>query len=227
MKRLKPRRSVPIVASLLLALTAHAQGQAGAKVLTFGLPDLGVTLSGSPESLTIHNSTNKTVIGYLLLYFGSDPRGPMTALWQSAVRGTSASERIPAGESRPVNRPSVSMPEAPTSVHLDGVIFEDGEFAGPDTWNQFPEWAAGSNAEREFALAIARQSRGANTREAFERAHTRLASLNLSPSGLAHAHSRLRTTAESFDTMAAHGVDIASQAKKMVEGMPEVWRGNR
>ena len=119
-----------------------------------GLPEYGVTLSGTHQNPVIENRSGRTVIAYVLIAAGQDGGGPV---YQILLATTMQPAGIPDGGSlyaigsRPVN-PTVQM-KSPAqmvspghgpivSATLQSVIFADGQFVGVDehrAYDQFVE----------------------------------------------------------------------------------------
>jgi hypothetical protein len=132
-----------------------------------GLPEIGVTLAGTPDKPIIVNHTQRRVIVYVLQFESRDPQtgayGPHSVVVTNAVlhiRNGSKDEQtsIPAGASRPYPKHSMGNPsDAPIArATLDSVVFEDGEFAGPDAMQMYDFISTSNNLQGEMYRAVAR-----------------------------------------------------------------------
>jgi hypothetical protein len=129
-----------------------------------GLPEYGVTLSGTPENPVIENHSGRTVIAYVLIAAGQDGGGPV---YQILLATTMQPAGIPDGGSlyaigaRPVN-PTVQM-KSPAkmvspfhgpivSATLQSVIFADGHFVGVDEHGAYDQFVKKIKPIREVGV---------------------------------------------------------------------------
>ena len=111
---------------LALSLTADAQTMTG-------LPELKITLAGSAQPpLQIINSGEHSIAGIVLAitFAGGGPPAP----W----RGMIVPGIIPPDSAQHTLYIPMPGPDV-TAVALDGVVFDDGTYAGPDTTNSFED----------------------------------------------------------------------------------------
>jgi len=141
--------------------TSPPFGQAPSLV---GLPQYGVTLSGSPENPVIENHSGRVIIGYDIKLADANDRG-------IAVNQIMAPSVMPAGipnggsvyamGAAPIN-PNVPMPAAPQvrgsgqgpiiGAVLRSLIFSDGQFVGVDEQGAFEQFAKKLKAVTEVGL---------------------------------------------------------------------------
>jgi hypothetical protein len=132
-----------------------------------GLPEIGVTLAGTPDRPIIVNHTQRRVIVYVLQFESRDPQtgaySPHSVVVTNAVlhiRNGYKDEQtsIPAGASRPYPNHSMGYPsDAPIArASLDSVVFEDGEFAGPDAMRMYEFISTSNNLQGEMYRAVTR-----------------------------------------------------------------------
>jgi hypothetical protein len=129
-----------------------------------GLPEYGVTLSGSPENSVIENRSGKTVIAYVLKTADQDGRGPVHGILL-ATSGQPAG--IPNGGAIyfhgnvPVNLAgkmqrtfhSTSIRQGPVvTATLQNVVFADGQFVGVDAHGAFESFGLRIKAIAEVGL---------------------------------------------------------------------------
>jgi hypothetical protein len=113
-----------IVITLGLAVWASA---ALAQTM-IGLP--GVQLSGSSQNPQVTNLTGKTIACLVIVSEGSDTAFPAIVIgWPSPI----ASDQVPHGLQMNVV-PGASIPD---KTYIDGYVFTDGTFVGPDKSDSF------------------------------------------------------------------------------------------
>jgi hypothetical protein len=124
----------------LLLLTALSLGVwvggLNAQTLT-GLPDKGITLSGSPDNPVLVNHSGKTIIGTVLVRTGSDgkdriERGFMAVTPQNVIPDGGQREILRALRGILVNQ---NEGVKTLSAKLALVVFSDGQVVGPDASN--------------------------------------------------------------------------------------------
>ena len=149
-----------------------AWGQDAVQTLV-GLPELGITLKGTPQEPTVVNNSGRIIIGYVLhLGYasggGQDRRNLKTrGLRLNNVPALGLSRPLdagipPGGTESPLSHSPGSAalvdtyPPPPPFVKavLDAVVFADGEFVGPDTGHNFEVLANQLIAEQELALRV-------------------------------------------------------------------------
>lgn len=144
----------------LLTLTWAASGQQAVQTLV-GLPEYGVTLTGTVQEPVIQNNSAKTIIGHVIRkdYAGG---GAFTSV-NFSDRGTGG---IPPGQfstKRAVSRvvtavngvvQGVQRTQPFVAATLDAVVFADGEFVGPDTAHNFEQLSRRLAAEQEVAALV-------------------------------------------------------------------------
>ena len=149
------------------------------------LPDKSVTVSGDPEHPTITNNTNRTVIGYIIRrqeLMADGELQPKDTVVHNAIyprqRGRKDPITIAAQSTGTVQTPGSGGTGAGITttsqgavgigaVYLDAVIFEDGEYTGPDPVDLMPIVAEANNRQREALSAIVsnRKTRNLNLQE--------------------------------------------------------------
>ena len=126
---------------------------------TIGLPKYGVLLHGTPTALVIENQTGRRIVVTMLRF--ETLRGDQYVTRNVSIsnallslRDKSPNERrsVPSHGSRAIaSEPSEAhMGGTIDRVNLDGVVFEDGEFVGPDPANQYPILKAKFDLERQL-----------------------------------------------------------------------------
>jgi tetratricopeptide (TPR) repeat protein len=117
-----------------------------------GLPQYGITLSGSPENPVIENHSGRVVIGYDMKFADANGRGPgLNEVLAPSVQpaGIPDGGALYAMGAFPVNstvpRPSAaqvrSAGQGPiVRVTLQSVIFADGQFVGMDEHGAFEQF---------------------------------------------------------------------------------------
>jgi hypothetical protein len=132
--------------------TKKAGGGAGSSPLE-GLPQYGVTLSGSPENPVIENHSRRTVIGYVVETVDANGRGvtyPQLIAESVEPAGLPDGGAVYARSAVPVN--STARMQNPAQVRsvgqgpivraiLSSVVFADGQFVGIDGPGGFEEFA--------------------------------------------------------------------------------------
>jgi tetratricopeptide (TPR) repeat protein len=149
--------------------TSQPLGQVSSLV---GLPQYGVTLSGSPENPVIENHSGRVIIGYDMKLADANDRG-------MAVNQIMAPSVMPAGipdggsayamGAAPVNL-TVPMPAAPqvrineqgpiAGAVLRSLIFSDGQFVGADEQAAFDQFAKKLKAVTEVGILAKTQAWG-------------------------------------------------------------------
>lgn len=144
MRRIQLRLTT--VAFLLgAALTMRGQGEQPRLV---GLPQYGVTLSGSPEVPVIVNHTGRTIIGFNMSTYmvdgGKGPAAGLLLVYSRAAAIVDGAQYQPPGatdkkDARTMQIPAAAQRPSVVAVSplpivkavLDGVLFDDGEYVGP------------------------------------------------------------------------------------------------
>ena len=150
---------------LLLTLCGIAAAQTTDSNSLEGLPQYGVTLSGSLENPIVENHSGKTVIGYVVKFADANGRGEI--LNQLMAHSPMLPAGIPDGGSLyakgavPVNS-NARMPSPPqvrsagqgpiVSVTLKNVVFGDGQFVGPNEHEVFENFGLRIKAIRELGI---------------------------------------------------------------------------
>lgn len=141
--RLLPHLFTQLGAALIMLFALNVNAQT-----MVGLPEHGVTLSGSPAIPVLENHSAKAIIAQMLRVYYANESVPINfgnlrdrELW----RGMPAS--VPSGttdkpfqvfvDHPPAIRLHGTTPENPTAVVLDSVLFADGEMVGPDVVKYF------------------------------------------------------------------------------------------
>jgi hypothetical protein len=113
----------------LLMLTLALSFVAAAQTMT-GLP--GVQLVGTVQAAQIINTTSKAIVCVVVRSEGTGPGKPITlAAWPPPIQADGAPHDI----QQVVPNPRAPSPE---KTYIDGVVFEDGTFIGPDNGKSFP-----------------------------------------------------------------------------------------
>jgi hypothetical protein len=148
-------------AALVIGAASNAQGASMASALT-GLPQYGVTLSGDPHTPTIVNSTDRRIVMYVIQFYKAGPNGPVE-------RNLSVRNGIPHLQMGTANEPTTVPAHGSKTVfpefveenmgkavkaELEGVLFEDGEFVGPDRRGLFETLKATVEGERQLYQSV-------------------------------------------------------------------------
>jgi hypothetical protein len=127
-----------------------------------GLPEHGVTLSGDPNAPTIHNNTDRRVVMYTIQFYKAGPNGPVernlsvrNGIPHLQLKTPNEPTTVPARGSKvyPPEPTETSLGQAVTAT-LESVVFEDGEFVGPDRREMFPTLKAVVDGERKLYQSV-------------------------------------------------------------------------
>lgn len=153
------RANIPLMKYLvaLLTLTWVASGQQAVQTLV-GLPEYGVTLTGTVQEPVIQNNSGKTIIGHVIRkdYAGG---GALTSVNFSdrgageIPPGQFSTKRAMSGVVTAVNG-GVQRTQPFVAATLDAVVFADGEVVGPDTAHNFEQLSRRLAAEQEVAALV-------------------------------------------------------------------------
>jgi hypothetical protein len=113
-----------------------------------GLPEYGVTLSGTPADPTIENHSSQTIIGLVLRLFYGDGPIPVNAasfkardIWLGRTKGLEPHQTEPFGFLQHPVKMQINgrfLTGTPTQIVLDSVVLANGQMVGPDVANTFP-----------------------------------------------------------------------------------------
>lgn len=132
----------------LIALCYTAMAQTPNLV---GLPDAKVDLVGTLEAPVIVNHSNTPIIGFVMKkYLGGQSNGMLgeahkVVLASSLARFPLEAAGILPGDSYAYSSATVAANTIIVKLALDGVLFADGRYVGPD---EARDWANGSMAAR-------------------------------------------------------------------------------
>jgi hypothetical protein len=151
------RRRLLLLALCLCALGVML-GQNEAALV--GMPELGVMLTGTPDKPEVVSNSGRGILGYVILPLNASGLGSFMPtlktedLRLALVRPTSASgpmatppRRSSFGKGSADGRPIVK-------AILDAVIFDDGQYAGPDSGQYFEILSGRVDGERALAQAV-------------------------------------------------------------------------
>jgi hypothetical protein len=152
------------LAVLGLFFDSVGQAQTGNPAMV-GLPEYSVELSGTSENPIITNHSGKTVIGYVLKFEGKDGRGPAIKVLLMYPRGAGIApgaqgvSEVGVALHRPGEQTSVDSQSRPlipgglppttlqmnveepiVRVIIDSIVFDDGQFVGPDSAHNFNDF---------------------------------------------------------------------------------------
>jgi hypothetical protein len=168
----------------LLAVTCFALVAWGQQTALVGLPEYGVTLTGTAQNPTILNNSGKTIIGHVLCLGyaalgGCQYRRNLKTRELRLNMKNLAAGIPPSGLESPLSPPSsgpsskrvmirgVILDERTlVTVVLDAVVFADGQFVGPDSGNGFEEMSSRVIAEQELAALVSAARNDPTKREA-------------------------------------------------------------
>jgi hypothetical protein len=200
-----------------------------------GLPQYGVTLTGTLENPVLENHSGRVVIGYDMRFSDANGRG----MTQNQVMPTSGLPAgIPDGGSvyvkvaAPVN-PTVPMP-SPVQVRVGGqgpivtatlrsVIFADGQFVGVDEQGAFEQFAKKLKAINE--VGILAKTQAWDQIEALAQAFMQRPQAP-PPSGEDHILTTFRQLAASRLVQArkSKGQAAADQLAQIYSSLPTLWK---
>jgi hypothetical protein len=224
--------------SLLLALGCMAalSGRQFAMAQSMvGLPDYGLSLSGTPAQPTLKNTGNRKVIVYALRFEALQPDGqavPHTAIRSAllAIRNGNANEdvSVPAhGERTFAPRPN-EIPGIASNVSLDGAIFEDGQFVGPNLGASYEWVVAGLNAQRDlYNSVLANHESGKDPDAVWAPVQALAANEPLGSQSRAqwnYAKRQKLFAQELINVRELHGDEAAYDLARKVEKLPKIWR---
>jgi len=151
----------------LLAVACWGLVAWGQQPALVGLPEYGVTLTGTPAQPTIANNSGKNLIGYVLrLEYASGGSNYVRNLNTHSLRLNVPALGlpdigIPPGGTKTLEYLVSVAPGGVTSappvivrVALDALIFPDGQFVGPDMGNNFEVLANQLIVEQELAQRV-------------------------------------------------------------------------
>jgi hypothetical protein len=152
------RMLLTAVALLLgVVMTIRAQSQQPALQ---GLPEYGVTLSGSPDNPVVENHSGKTIIGYV--FETADQNGRASSYHQLLVQSAQATGIPDGGSLYAIGTPVNSNVPNAGRVRRDGqsivratlqnVIFADGQFVGVDEHGVFERLSMDVKATTEVGI---------------------------------------------------------------------------
>jgi hypothetical protein len=147
---------------LLFALSALAGFGQDANLV--GLPEYGVTLSGTPDNPVMENHSSQTIIGHVFRVYFTNGNLPINFanlkvrdIWEGRKGLEPNQTETPLMKFFAVPKPSVRLQvqgqvmEAPVKVVLDSVVFANGQVVGPDVVQNFPMLTEQVAALRELA----------------------------------------------------------------------------
>lgn len=151
------RSAMAFCSLFVLATCARAQS-------LVGLPELGVTLSGSPSNPIIENHASQAIIGHVLRVFYANSAIPANAanfkardIWLNRGSGVQPNQ---------VEQPLAGVfahgklwvngifLANPTRIVLDSVVFADGQVAGPDVIGNFARLSERVKTMKELAALV-------------------------------------------------------------------------
>ena len=144
------------VLCLGLAVAQTINPAAGSKETLVGLPQYGVTLTGTPSKPEIVNNSGKTILAWVLWQqdaTGSGPSG-ITMETQNLRNGITRTGSTAAGPTPAVKRLGGTDQEPFVKATLQAVVFGDGEYVGEDSLNSFQIISTAIGAERTFAQSV-------------------------------------------------------------------------
>jgi hypothetical protein len=156
-----------------------------------GLPQFGVKLVGSdPRQPAIENGSQRRVIIYVLRWAvqrGAHVRHEAEVTSSLLARrniGTAESVSIPPGGTR-THRYSSPAPLGGevVGVSLDSVVFEDGEFVGPDESGSYENLVARIDAERDVHRLVSDRAPSVSLDQVFARVVALAEGTSAVPSG--------------------------------------------
>jgi hypothetical protein len=225
----------------LLAATCFALVAWGQQTALVGLPEFGVTLTGTPAEPTVVNSSGQVIIGHMLRVFYLNSSVPMNmsnfkarGIWMHRPGNEAAEGLQPNQSENPLTRflgphPSVHMrwqgggdsTGTPVKIVLDSVVFASGQMVGPDVVNEFPKLSERVAALREFATQAVEAGRNPSLQPALWAEMERL-SAQQGWSGADHWKAPL-----AMDFRWAHKRNADQEAFDMaarVLTLPTIWR---
>jgi hypothetical protein len=135
-----------------------------------GLPQYGVTLSGSPKNPVVENHSGKTVIGYVVKTADQNGQGTVNQqLLTLSVQpqGTPDGGAVYVNGAVPVNSPGPMASAAQLRVGgrgpvvratLQSVVFSDGQFVGLDDHGTFDQFGKRIKAITEVGILAKTQA---------------------------------------------------------------------
>lgn len=229
-----------LLALLALAWIA-ASGQQNDGTLV-GLPQYGVTLSGTAQTPVVHNISGRTVIYVILkLDYAEGPSTYRPVKVRFVRRPGDSPEGIPPGGfmsipqipaptvvvygdflSNPLTR-LPSLPKTPTDASVDAIIFSDGEFVGPDSGGKFASLTEQFAAEQELATLVAAARNDPSKREAAWAEVDRLRPGQLPEPG-PKDHLKMELAQMLFYTLERQGETAAYDMADREMTLPKLWR---
>jgi hypothetical protein len=159
----------------LLSVTCFALVAWGQQPALVGLPEYGVTLTGTVQNPVIVNNSGRTIIGHVLCLGyasgGAQCRRDLNTRGLRLNRKNVSAGIPPGGTESPMsplpNSPAHKSPTTPiitnspnltpptfTRVVLDSVVFADGQFVGPDSDHGFEAMSSWLIDEQELAALV-------------------------------------------------------------------------
>jgi hypothetical protein len=234
----------------LLAVTwgCVAWGQDAVQTLV-GLPEYGVELTGTVQNPTIVNNSGKTIIGHVLcLEYAAlggcqYRRNLKTRELRLNMKNLSAGIP-PSGLDSPLSPPSSSGREFPSPprvmtqgvildertlvrVVLDGVVFADGHFVGPDQGHNFDDIANQIVAEQELAGLVSAARNDPTQREAAWVEVNRIFQNRQTPAYSRTDRLKLVLAADLLNTQKHDGEAAAYDVADREMAIPKLWRAQQ
>ena len=217
-----------------------------------GLPEFGVTLTGTPAHPTIVNNSGKSLIGYVLrMEYASGQSGYGRTLNTRSLRlnvpalglGGPASAGIPPGGTLRLEYPTppivtsfpssqASTPPVRIRAALDALIFSDGQFVGPDVGHNFEVLEKRLIAEQELAQRVSAARNDPAKRETILAEVTGLAQPHRSP----RSHDREQALSQIWQEQLARdlvfaknraGEDAVFDVADREMAIPKLWRAQQ
>jgi hypothetical protein len=120
-----------------------------------GMPELGVTLTGTAEHPEVVNNSGRGILGYVIVSLEANGHGSLMPILKTHELRMALLKPAPA--SGPMATPPRSSFDngGPTvQAILDAVIFDNGEFVGSDPWQYFVILSGQIDGERTLAQDI-------------------------------------------------------------------------
>lgn len=210
---------------MLFAFTLNAQVE--------GLPELGITLSGTPDNPIVENHSGKTVIGHALRVYSAESIFPLNMnnlkvrdIWEGSKGLEPERTEAPLMRFFFSSTPAIRFKtqgvviHTPTRVVLDSVVFANGQVAGPDAAKNFEQWSRRLEAIRELATFALEAKQNASLRPTLWSELDRLVALrtgeDLWKIGFA-GHMRRAHVRD-------HNDEAAFDAASRIMSIPSLWR---
>jgi hypothetical protein len=216
------------VLCLGLAVAQTINPAAGSKETLVGLPQYGVTLTGTPSKPEIVNNSGKTILAWVLWQqdaTGSGPSG-ITMETQNLRNGITRTGSTAAGPTPAVKRPDGTDQGPFVKATLQAVVFGDGEYVGEDSLNSFQIVSAGIDRERTFAQSVLSKKISWAEIEALaeDRNPTKAAR---GPAEAAGLRARANLAGDLVHARQQAGDEIALRAAEWSSKLPVIWRSQK